>query len=105
MTGVQTCALPIYLAHALLEHGDRRIGEARIDEALVFALEARLRRFHFRIDEALREKERLGRLAELRAQLAPVDEGGGRAEFAGCNHRIDANALPVCAGRTDRRFH
>jgi len=52
-------------AHALLEHRDGRIGEARIDEAGIIALEPRLGRLHRRIGEALRQKQRLGQFAKL----------------------------------------
>src|SRR5690606_12669542 len=52
-------------AHALLEHGDGRVAEARILEARVLVLEAGLGLLGGGIDEALREKERLRGLAEL----------------------------------------
>ena len=51
-------------AHARLEHGHGRIGEARIDEARIVALETRLGSLGGGIGEALREVERLGQLAE-----------------------------------------
>ena len=68
--------------HAPLEHGDGRIGEARVDEAWLLALEAGrafLGRF---VDEALGQKQRLGSFAELRADLAGVDEASFRTVAA-----------------------
>ena len=64
--------------HALLEHGDRRIGVAAVDEAGL-ALEALLGLLGRLVDVALGEEQRLGGLAELRAQRAPVHEQGLRA--------------------------
>ena len=63
-------------AHALLEHGDGRVGVARIDEARILALEARLGRLGVGIDEALGQEQRLGGLGELRAHGAAVHELG-----------------------------
>ena len=54
-------------AHALFEHVDGGIGVPRIDEARLLALEARLGGFGRVVDIALREVDRLGRLAELRS--------------------------------------
>ena len=64
-------------AHALFEHVDRRVGIARIDEARLVALEARLGRFRTVVDEALRQIHRLRRFAELRAHGRAMDELGG----------------------------
>ena len=61
-------------AHALLEHGDGRVGEARVDEAGVLVLEAGLGLLGAVVDEGLGEEQRLRRLAELRAQRAAVHE-------------------------------
>jgi hypothetical protein len=60
--------------HAGLEHGDRRVREARVDEAGVLALEASLAILGRGVDVALREEQRLRGLAEGRAQRARVDE-------------------------------
>ncbi len=60
--------------HAAFEHGDGRIGEARIEEAGRRAREALLAFLGAVIDEALGQKERFGRLAELRAQRARLHE-------------------------------
>jgi hypothetical protein len=65
--------------HARLEHRHRGVGEPRIDEARVLALEARRAFLGGVVDEALGEKQRLGGLAELGADLAGVDEAGFRA--------------------------
>ena len=70
-------------AHALLEHGRGRVGEARVDEARVLVLEAGLGLLGAVVDERLGEEHRLRRLAELRAQRAAVHQqrlgapGGG----------------------------
>ena len=60
--------------HALLEHGDGGIGEARIDEARVLVLEAGLGLLGAVVDERLGEEQRLGGLAEGRAQRAAVHQ-------------------------------
>ena len=62
--------------HPSLEHGDGRIGEARIEEARFLALEARGALLGAVVHEALSEIERFRRFAERRAQLAGVDETG-----------------------------
>ena len=78
--------------HALLEHGHGRVGEARIDEARVLALEARLGGFHRVVDEALGQEHRFGRFAELRAQRAAVDQArGGRS--AACLIVVRSSAI------------
>ena len=64
------------LDHAALEHRDRRIREARIDEAGILALEARLALLGGVVDVALGQEQRLRRLAELRAQGAGMDQAG-----------------------------
>ncbi len=66
--------------HALLEHPHGGVREARVDEAGVLALEARLGGLGGLVDEALRQEQRFRRLAEGRAQGAAVDEAGGGAE-------------------------
>ena len=65
--------------HALLEHVHGRVGVARIDVARLLAGEARLAFLGARIDIALREEQRLGGLAELRAQRAGMHQAGFRA--------------------------
>ncbi len=60
--------------HPLLEHRDRRIGEARIDEARIVALEARLRELHRVVEIALGEKESFRRLLEGGAQRSAMDQ-------------------------------
>ncbi len=62
--------------HAGFEHVDGRIGEARIQIARLGADEARLALLGAVVDEALGEKQRLRRFAELRAQRAGVDQAG-----------------------------
>ena len=62
-------------ADALLEHGDRGIAEAAVLVA-VLVLEARLGLLGARVDEALRQEERFGSLAELGAQAPAVHEPG-----------------------------
>ncbi len=62
--------------HPALEHGDRRVGKARIEEARLLALEARLALLGAVVDKALGKEERLRGLAELRAHGAGVDEFG-----------------------------
>ena len=60
--------------HALLEHGDGRIAEAAVLVAGVLVLEAGLGLLGAGVDEALRQEERFGGFAELRAQRAAVHE-------------------------------
>ena len=60
---------------------DGRVGEARIDEARLLALEARLGGLGAVIDEALGQEDRLGVLAELRPEDAAMDQRGRRPEF------------------------
>ena len=62
--------------HARLEHRDGRIGEARILKARVLVLEAALGLERVVVDVALGEEQRLGSLAELRAQGAGMDQTG-----------------------------
>ena len=79
--------------HPLLEHRHGRIGEARIDEARILALEARLRELHRVVEIALGEKERFRRLLEARAQRPAMDQLRrgpqrlGIAGFARARHR------------------
>ena len=62
--------------HALFEHRDGRIGEARVLEARLFVLEAALGLGGAVVDIALRQEQRLGSLAELRAQRAGMNQTG-----------------------------
>ena len=97
---VVTAAMPVAVAraasrafeldHAALEHRDVGIGKARIEKARVLALEARLALLGGVVDKALRQEQRLGRFAELRAQGAGMHQPGfgavaggrrGRGEF------------------------
>ena len=79
--------------HSLLEHRHRRIGEARVDEPRIVALEARLGQLHRVVEIALGEKKRLGCLFESRPQRSAVDqlrrrpERLGIAGFARARHR------------------
>ena len=78
--------------HALFEHGDGGIGEARIDEARRLAFEARLGSLHVGIDIALGEEHGLGGLAELRAHGPAMHEPGRGAQlvhgFGGFRGRV-----------------
>ena len=49
----------------VLEHGCGRIGITRIDEPRILTVKPGFRRLGVRIDEALRQKKRFGRLAVL----------------------------------------
>ena len=60
--------------HPPLEHRHGRVGEARIDEARIVALEARLGELHRVVEIALGEKKRFRRLFEPRSQRPAVDE-------------------------------
>ena len=62
--------------HAPLEHRDVGIGKARIKKAGLFALEPRLALLGGVVDKALRQKQRLGCFAELRAQASGMDQPG-----------------------------
>ena len=64
------------LRDALLEHGDRRIGEARILIAGIFALEARLGLCRIFVNVSLGQEQRFRRLAELRTQDAGLHQAG-----------------------------
>ena len=64
--------------HALLEHLHGRIGEAGILVARIFALEARFGLGGVVVDVALGQEQRLGGLAELRAQRAGMDQASFR---------------------------
>ena len=66
--------------HPLFEHAGGGVGIARVDEAGVLAVEARFRRFGGRIDEALRQEDRLGCFAEAGAHRSGVYHGGCRTE-------------------------
>ena len=75
--------------HALLEHGDGRIGEARILIAGLLVLEALFRAERGLVNVALREIQRLAGLRELRAQDTGMDElgFGAVASLGGHGHR------------------
>ena len=62
--------------HALLEHAHGRVGVARIDVARDLAGKARLALLGASVDIALREEQRLGGFAELRAQRAGMHQAG-----------------------------
>jgi hypothetical protein len=70
---------PFEQAQALLEHGDRRIAVAGIDEAVVLAGKAPLGGLGIGVDEARIEVERLGRLAVVRAVEPAAHQLGGLA--------------------------
>ena len=80
--------------HARLEHRDRRIGEARILVARLLVLEAPLGLRGAFVDVALRQEQRLGGLAELRAQRAGMHEAGLGA-VAGCDAGMTASLRPT----------
>ena len=87
--------------HPSLEHRNRRVGKARIDEARIVALEARLGDLHRVVEIALGEKQRFRRLFEPRPQRPAVDQLGRRpqrlgvAGFARARHR----SSPLRQGR------
>ena len=93
--------------HAALEHRHRRIGEARIDEARLVALEARLGLLHRVVEIALGEEQGFRRLFEPRAQRAAVDElrrgpqGLGVAGLARGRHDLSSRGGGA-AGRRNR---
>src|SRR5579883_69979 len=60
----------------MLEHRHRRIRIARIDEAGIVALEARLGRLHRVVEIALGQEQRFRRFLEIGAQGAAMDELG-----------------------------
>jgi hypothetical protein len=62
--------------HAALEHRDRRVGKARIEEAGLFAFETRLALLGALVDEALGEEQGFRGFAKRRAHAAGVDEFG-----------------------------
>src|SRR5262249_22170932 len=78
--------------HAFLEHADRGIGEARIDVALLLALEGELGFLGIVIDIAGCREDRLAGLAELRALESTAHQQRARAPFG------------LAIGRTARRF-
>ena len=65
--------------HAALKHRDGRVGEARIDEARIVALEARFGLLRRVVEIALGEEQSLRGLLEPRAQRAAVDRAASRA--------------------------
>ena len=69
--------------HALLEHRNRRIGEARILIAGRFALETRLGGRGILVDITLREKQRFGGFPKRRAQRAGMNQPRFRAPGVG----------------------
>ena len=93
--------------HALLEHRDGRIREPRILIAGLLVLEAALGLQRVVVDVALRQVERLGRLAELRAQRASVHEAGFGAVFLRCrrSHHGLLQTTKNPAGNIVRRVH
>src|SRR5262249_56714602 len=64
---------------ALLDDAYGRVVEAGIEVALLFAVEPRRALLGAVVHETLREKQRLGCLAELRAQRAGMKQAGFRA--------------------------
>ncbi len=64
-------------AHAFLEHGNRRVGVAGVDEALIVALEARLGLLGILVHEAGIQIERLGGLAEVAAKGPAMHQCSG----------------------------
>ena len=66
-------------AHALLEHVDGRVGVARIDEAGLLALEARLGGLGGVVDIALRQVHRFRCLADAGSAACPNARAGLRA--------------------------
>jgi len=61
---------PLEGGQAILEHRDRRIREARVDEAFVRLGEARGLLFRAAEGKARRQEQRFGMLVELRPPLA-----------------------------------
>ena len=96
--------------HAPLEHGDGRVGEARIDEPRILALEPRLRHLHRVVEIALREEQRLRGLLEAGAQRPAVNELGrgaqalGVAGFAGIGHLLFVLSGSAPEGKKTRRI-
>ena len=89
--------------HPLLEHRHGRIGEARIDEARIVALEARLRELHRVVEIALGEKQGLRRLLEARTQRSAMDQlrrGPQRLRIAGFT-RARHPSSPYALGAPD----
>ena len=62
--------------HPALEHRDGGIGKARIEKAGIRALEPRFALLGAVVDETLRQEQRFGCFAELRAQGAGMDQPG-----------------------------
>ena len=89
---------PLEGRHPALEHRDRRIGETRIEEAGLFALEARLALLGTVVDKALGEKQGFRGFAELRAHAAGVDEFGfGTIAARGRGHGdLQQKSRPEC---------
>ena len=69
--------------HALLEHRDRWVAEAAIDEAGLRIVERRLRLFRGLIDVAGGHVDRLGGLGMLRARQAAMHHLGGETPVRG----------------------
>ena len=84
--------------HPLLEHRHRRVGEARIDEARIVALEARLRKLHRVVEIALGEKESFRCLLEGGAQRSAMDQLRRRPQGLGISGFTRARHLQgLCA--------
>src|SRR6185437_991313 len=75
------------LTKPLLQHGDCRIGEARILVMVDSAGERRFGLFGIVVDEAGGEKQRFGRLSEMAALHAAMHKAGGRTVgfWIGCH--------------------
>src|SRR5690606_7497868 len=74
------------------------IGEAGVDVAGIRALEARLGLLGGLIDMALGEEQRLGGLAELRADGAAVDEARRRPDAGGVKGLLHRLVLAAQSG-------
>ena len=84
--------------HPLLEHRHRRVGEARINEARIVALEARLRKLHRVVEIALGEKESFRCLLEGGAQRSAMDQLRRRPQGLGISGFTRARHLQgLCA--------
>jgi len=89
-------------AHARLEHGDRGVGVAAIDEAFLVALESGFGLLGAVIDVAGIEEDGLGGLAELTPERAAMDKRGGLVPGNGLAATVLARAhvnTPYNAGR------
>ena len=108
ISAVVTAAMPLAVARAAsapsnsamrpldMVHG--RIGVARVDVAGLGVVEPRLALLGAVVDEALGDEQRLGGLAELRAQGPGMDEAGFGTVLRGVGADIVDSWIPV--GRT-----